>query len=256
MTYKDSAIFRIFLPLLVLTVFVAVWQVALSMDKDHKLYLIPNATTVLTEFASNLMLYVTEGLKTAGEAMAGFLIGNAVSFGFAIWMSYSRAVERVVYPYAIALKATPIVALAPIIVAVFGQEMTSKVVCAAVISFFPLIIQAPGALRRVPNEFVDLFHSFGASERQIFFQVRLPFAAPEIFSALKTASSLAVIGALMGEFIGPTGGLGKLLVQALANAIPGQLVAATIVCVIIGILFFSAIHIAQRRIIHWEPQTV
>src|ERR1043165_3247385 len=109
MTFKNAYISRFLLPALVLTLFVAVWYIIVLLDRDGRLYLIPSPPTVVKEFGENLGLYAVEGLKTAGEALAGFILGNALSFGFAIWMSYSLAVERIVYPYAIALKATPVV---------------------------------------------------------------------------------------------------------------------------------------------------
>jgi NitT/TauT family transport system permease protein len=234
---------------------IGTWELVLLLDKDRRLYLIPGVATVIKELWSNLSLYVSEGIQTLIEAFVGFLIGNTASFLLAVWMSYSKSVERIVYPYAIALKATPIVALAPLIVACFGQEFSSKVVCAAVISFFPLMIQCPEAFRRVPEELLDLFHSLGASEKQIFFHLRLPLASSQIFSALKTASSLSVVGALMGEFMSPTGGIGKLLIQALANGWGGQLIAATIVSGIIGVIFFGLIHFLQARVVYWAPQS-
>jgi NitT/TauT family transport system permease protein len=256
MTYKLGNVLRLGLPFMGLILLVGSWEIVLLLDKDKRFYLIPGVVVVIREIGSNLSLYLSEGLKTCEEALLGFLLGNTASFALAVWMSYSRSVEKIVYPYAIALKATPIVALAPLIVALFGQELSSKVVCAAVISFFPLMIQSPDALRRIPEELLDLFHALGASERQIFFQLRLPMASPQIFAALKTASSLSIVGALMGEFMSPTGGLGKLLIQALANGWGGQLVAATVVAALVGIAFFSIIHFLQGRVVHWDPQTV
>jgi NitT/TauT family transport system permease protein len=238
----------LFLPFILLVI----WDVAVRTH--HTPYLIPTIGEVLKEFIGNPVLYLSSSLTTLIEAGLGFLIGNVIAFGLAIWISTSRTAERAIYPFAVALKATPVVALSPLIVVLFGLEFKSKVVIAGVLCFFPLLVQLPDAFRRVPSELIELFKALGASNEQIFTYLRVRIALPEMFGALKTSSSLSVVGAIIGEFISPSGGVGKLILQAQANSYKGQLGAGIIAASLLGMLFFGTIHIVQKLVVYWDPE--
>ncbi len=238
----------------------SLFAIALSWETMVRLrlapYQIPTLDRVLAEFRNSPNAYVSAGMDTLAEAFVGFLLGNSIGFLLAVLMSYSRTAQRTIAPYAVALKATPIIAMSPLIVAWFGMGFWSKAICGAIVSFFPVVVQVPKAFQRVPQHLLELFAALEASGRQTFFYLKLRHASPEILDALKTASTLSVVGALIGEFISPSQGVGKLLAYAIANAWGAQLVAATIVAAVIGICFFGIIHIAQVLLVRWEPETV
>jgi NitT/TauT family transport system permease protein len=230
------------------------WQVYVSLQSNH--YLTASVAEIFQELGSNWRQYWDSAVTTAGEAGLGFVVGNVLAILVATWMAYSQNAERLVYPYAIGLKATPVVALAPLMVRLFGLGFIAKAVCAAVVCFFPIIVQLPGAFRRIPDDLLDLFKSFGATEPQVFTKLRLPLAAPDIFAALKTSSTLAVVGAIVGEFMSPDRGVGYHLVYASAHGEGPHLLATTVVATMIGIGFFLVVHGVERLVVTWKSDVL
>jgi NitT/TauT family transport system permease protein len=243
-----------FLPLAGVVLLLVIWQAYISSQSNH--FLKPPAEEVLRELLANRDEYWQAGLATMEEAGLGFLAGNVIALALAVWMAYSENVARLIYPYAIGLKATPVVALAPLLVTLVGLGFFSKVVCAAIVCFFPIIVQVPDSIRRIPIELLDLFKSFGASEIEIFRRLRVNLAAPSIFAALKTSSTLSVVGAIVGEFMSPNRGVGRALVEATANGKGAALVATTIVATAIGILFFVLVHALENLLITWKSDVI
>jgi NitT/TauT family transport system permease protein len=239
-------------PAVVCAVLVAVWQILVTV---HWLpFFVPSIGQVISEIGINLGAYFSEALMTVTESLIGFALGNVIAFGLGVAITYSDWAEDAIYPYAVALKATPIVALAPLIVAVFGFGPTGKAVSAALVCFFPLLVQLPVALRRVPKDYLYLFQSFGADSRTTFWQLRLVYGSPQLFAVLKTSATLSVVGALVGELVNPSGGLGKLLVQAFGYTNGPQLVSAGLFCVGCGLILFLLVAIAERLFVTWKPE--
>lgn len=188
---------------------------------------------------------------TVQEAGLGFLIGVAVATVLGVLVSRSRIVEKTVMPYVVAFQAVPKVALAPLFVVWFGFGLSSKIVMAAVIAFFPMLINVIEGLMAVDKDKVEMLTTFGASETQIFRMARLPSALPFIFAGLDVGAVFAVLGAVVGEFIGAKEGLGYLLLNANYNFDIPTMFAVLVVLSAIGLLAHLLIRALQRKVTFW-----
>ena len=166
-----------------------IWE-AIVWLVNIPIYILPQPSAIIIEIANqNLSLLKHTGV-TMFESVVGFLVANCAAFIVAVIFAHSRIIEKGLYPYAIALKTTPIVAIAPLLVLWFGTGILSKIIAAALICFFPMLVNATKGLRAVDEEALDLFESLAASKWQIFRMLRLPNSLPYLFSALKISSSL------------------------------------------------------------------
>jgi NitT/TauT family transport system permease protein len=180
-------------------------------------FLLPSPAAILERAASDPSQLLRHSVTTLREVVEGFLIGAVVSIPLGILVVYSRPLERLIYPFLVAFQAIPKVALAPILVVWFGFGPASKVTLAFVTAMFPIIVNTVIGMRQTPVELVYLMRSMRASEAQIFVKIRLFTAAPYIFAGFKIGITLAVVGAIVGEFIASNGGLGYLLLAANNN---------------------------------------
>lgn len=231
--------------------FLLIWEIFIHIFGIAS-YLLPSPLLVLKDIISNFVFIANNTKITIIEAGIGFILANTLAFFLAILFSYSKFIENGLYPYAIALKTTPIVAMAPILVLWLGTGIYSKIAASSLICFFPMLVNASKGLRDVEEETLDLFESFGASKIQIFSKLKLPNSSPYIFSALKISSSLSVIGAIVGEFVGADKGLGYLIIYASYHLEMDRMFSAIIASALIGIAFFVIISIIESRILHWR----
>jgi NitT/TauT family transport system permease protein len=193
-----------------------------------------------------------EGAYTLVEAGVGFLAGIVVALGLAILFQFSRGVERAIYPHAIALKAIPLVALAPLVTVWAGTGMTSKVILAAIISFFPVLVNAAQGLSSVEPEAVELLRSMSANRWQILIKLRLPAALPSILAGMKVASTFAVIGAVVAEFISSSRGIGNVARSSSYYLSTDVTFAAIIVMAVLSLMFFGAVVCLERLLVPWQ----
>jgi NitT/TauT family transport system permease protein len=177
-------------------------------------YLVPPPSSVAQRLAENPGRLLTHSLTTLQEVLGGFALGVAVSLPLALLISTSRLLGRLVYPLLVAFQAVPKVALAPIVVVWFGFGPTSKVMLGFVTAMFPMVVNTVIGLEQTPPELLYLMRSMGASPWQTFAKVRLFTAAPYVFGGFKVGITLAVVGAVVGEFIASNSGLGYLLLVA------------------------------------------
>ena len=160
--------------------------------------------------------------------------------------------EEAFFPIAVMVNTIPVVAKAPILVLLLGNGMEPKIAIAALICFFPTLVNMTRGLRDVSPEQLDLMHVLSASPREVFFKLRVQNSLPYLFSALKIAASTAVIGAIVGEWIGSNIGIGALIIQATYNFDSALLYATIVVGSTFSALFFAAISLAERRILKWN----
>ncbi len=185
---------------------------------------------------------------TWAEALIGFAIGALIGITLAAIFVHSLFTERAFMPYVIASQAIPIVALAPIIVVGFGRGLTSVVIIATYLTFFPVTISQMRGLRSPDPRSLELMRSYAASRWQVLWKVRMPASLPYLFTALKVAAAAAIVGAIIGE--GPGGvkdGLGRAIVnfnQAYITA-PEKLWATILIASLTGILFFLCVRVAE-----------
>lgn len=211
-------------------------------------YLLPSPLAIVGTVDRSL---VFSFVVTFAEALAGFLLASTAAFGMAILFVRFQTLEQGLFPIAIAAKTTPIVALAPLLVIWLGTGWWSKIVAAVLISFFPVLVNSVKGLKAADREYHELFETMKASRGQQFRKLRIPFCLPYLFSALKISSSLAVVGAIVGEFVGATQGLGYLIVISSAHLETATLFSAVFAAAGAGIAMFYVIGWAERKLIFW-----
>jgi NitT/TauT family transport system permease protein len=193
-------------------------------------------------------------VTTVTETVLGFVIGSGLAFLMAVFLHHVPLLRRVLFPYIITFQVTPSIVMAPIFVIWFGFGIESKVVVSITTVFFVVFINTLAGFDSVEPNAILLMRSMCASKRQLFFMLTLPTALPSIFAGLKTAATLAIIGALVGEFITARAGLGMLLTQ-FGFALKQDMVFATVlVVVVLGLVFFGIVEIVQRRIVWWRTE--
>ena len=215
-------------------------------------YLLPSPISVVRRAFLEWRTLLNQTSYTLIEIVAGFLGSVLIGIPMAFAVVLSRPVERVVLPLVVASQAIPKVAIAPILVIWLGFGLFPKIVISFLIGFFPVLVSTIAGLKSVETEMIDLVRSMGASTTKIIFRVRLPSALPQIFSGLKVAIALSVVGAIVGEFVGADRGLGYLLLTA-TGALDGPLVwAALLVLIGLGILLFQIVATVERVAIRWH----
>ena len=244
--------------LLVPGVFIAiilVWEFLIPLFVDD--YVLPVPSRIVQALVTQLTdpLFWGHLEVTVRESMIGFVIGVCTALLLGTAISQVRLVEKTLMPYVVAFQTVPKVALAPLFVVWFGFGVTSKVVMAAVISFFPVLINVIEGLRSADADRIQMLTVFGASKTQIFRMVRLPSAMPFIFAGLDIGIVFAILGAVVGEFIGAKEGLGYLLLQTNYNFDIASMFAVLVVLSVLGLLAHFLIRFAQHRIAFWAEES-
>jgi NitT/TauT family transport system permease protein len=233
---------------------VAAWE-GVVRALDIPLFIMPPPSAVAVALWRGLAsgLYLQHLGFTLVETLLGFLLGAALGFGLGTAVALNRYVEYFLYPYIVMFQSLPKVALAPLIVIWFGLGLTSKVVNAALIAFFPLLVNTMVGLRSADEDRVSLMRSLAASERQIFWMLRLPNALPFVMAGLDVAMIFALIGAIVGEFVGATAGLG-MLIQSMnfTMDVSGQF-SVLLILSLVGLGLNRAILLVRRRVLFWDP---
>ena len=243
-----SSVLERYASLLLALAILVVWQVAVPLLALSE-FVLPTPTAIARRIVTDFPLLMTHGYITLLEVMAGFAAGVVVGLPLALAIFYSRPFERAVYPLLVALQTVPKIALAPLLVLYLGYGWGPKIGLAFLISFFPIVISTVVGLQALDKGLVNLVRSMGASEWQTFFKVRLPAALPSIFGGLKVAISLAVIGAVIGEYIAAERGLGYLQMQA-NSQFDTTLNFATVVTIsLVGVLLYFVLALVESKVI-------
>lgn len=238
-------------PSLFLGIVLGTWELVVR-SANIPVYLVPAPSTILITVVTNGASLIRHAGFTMLEALLGFLLANILGFGLAIVFVHSKIAERAIIPYAIALKTTPIIAMAPLLVLWCGTGLVSKVVAAALVCFFPILVNATKGLRNIEDTSLDLFKSLSASRWQVFRLLRLPGSLPYLFSALKISTSLSIVGAIVGEFVGANAGLGYVILVSSYHLETPMMFAAIFIAAIGGILLFSVVSLLERRLLYWQ----
>lgn len=239
----------------VFVVFMLVWEYGVQI-LDVDAFVLPPPSMIAESLWTQLNddLFWGHFWVTTQETLIGFAIGVTVALTLGTAISQIRLVEKTLMPYIVAFQTVPKVALAPLFVVWFGFGLTSKIVMAAVISFFPILINVIEGLRSADSDRVQMLTVFGASRSQIFRMVRLPTALPFIFAGLDIGIVFAILGAVVGEFIGAQEGLGYLLLQTNYNFDIAGMFAVLVVLSLMGMLAHLTIRFAQRKVAFWAEE--
>jgi NitT/TauT family transport system permease protein len=190
-------------------------------------------------------------LPTAIEAVSGFLIGNCAAILIATLFVHRKSIELAFFPIVVLINSIPVVAKAPILVLLLGNGLAPKIAIAAVICFFPTLVNMVRGLEAVSPQALELMHVLSASKWDVFIRLRLQTSIPYLFAALKIAASTAVVGAIVGEWIGSQQGIGALIIQATYN-FDSALLYATVFCgSAFSVLFFLSIRLLERLCRRW-----
>jgi NitT/TauT family transport system ATP-binding protein len=222
-------------------------------------FILPLPKTVLGRFfsASREGLILTNFFITAYESLGGFFLGSALAFLFGYLLAKFKTAERLLSPYIVAMQAIPIVALAPLLIIWFGFGVQTKIFIAALVIFFPILINSIVGIRSADRETMELLTSLDAGPMQTFFKFELPSALPVLFGGLKVGITFSVIGAVVGEFLGASLGLGALVNMARASFDTALGFVSIILLGLMGILFYSAMSLIEyiflRRHMKREP---
>lgn len=189
---------------------------------------------------------------TLYQVLLGFFIGSSVGLILGTLISQIKILESTLRVYLIAIQSLPKIALAPIIVLWFGFGVTSKVVIICLLTFFPLLVTSMHGFKAVDTERLELMRSLGANAWQTFWKVRLPSALPYIFAGLDMAAVFAVVGAIVGEFVGAQRGLGTLILTMNSQMDTAGTFSVFIILSMVGVLLHQSLRIIERRVLFWS----
>jgi NitT/TauT family transport system permease protein len=228
-----------------------IWEAAVRLLEIAP-YLLPTPSAIIRRATLDYASLLIDMLVTMTEALAGFLIGNTLGFLAGIVFAHSRLIAKGLYPYAIALKTTPLIALAPLLVVWCGSGLASKIAASALICFFPILVNSVKGFQAVDDKALDLFESLNAGQIQVFTKLRLPNSLPYLFSALRISSSLAVVGAVVGEFVGANRGLGYTTLVSSYHLDTEMMFAATAASALGGVALFGTVALVERHVVFWN----
>jgi len=241
-------------PVVGLVLLILVWHFSVVL-LDVAPVVLPLPGTVLDATLANWRLIVEEGWVTLLESFYGFALAFLLGVPLAVAIAGSRTLNLMFYPLLIATQSLPKVALAPLILVWLGTGIESKLAIAWLVAFFPIVVDTATGLRNTPAEFIDLATSVRANAFQTFWKIRFPAAMPFVISGSKVAITLAVIGAVIGEFIGSNEGLGNLLLVANSQVNIPLAFACLIGLAVIGIGLYAIVAIAEWMLSPWFGDT-
>jgi len=244
----------VLLPVLGLIGAIALWWLATVVFSIEP-YLVPGPGDVVRKFFEQPAYLLKETGVSLLETIEGFALAIVVGVPIAVVIVRSAILERLVYPLLLMLNAIPKIAVAPLLVVWMGFGQWPKVVMVLLMCFFPIVISTAQGMKSTPVELVELLRSLNASRVQEFFKLRLRYAMPQIFTGLKVAISLAVIGSVIAEFVGATRGLGYVIQQSGASADTTLAFAAITLLSIMSIVLFYALVLLEHVLLPWARET-
>jgi NitT/TauT family transport system permease protein len=239
------------LPLVAIAAALALWAAAVAIFSIPD-YLLPSPQAVAACIAKEWPLLWKHGIYTLASVLTGFAASIAIGVPIAFCIVLSRSIERLAMPFLVMSQTIPKVAIAPILVVWLGFGILPKIAIVFLISFFPIVVSTVVGLKSVETDMVDLVRSMGARTAKIMLRVRAPSALPQMFAGFKIAVCLAVVGAIVGEFVGSDRGLGYLLLTS-TGTLDGPLIwAALLVLIAMGMALFAVVSRIERLAIPWH----
>ena len=238
-------------PIATLAALTALWELASRLGQIPR-YILPAPSGIAARFYALHALIAKESLFTLEATLLGFGLSVLIGVPLGMALVSSRAFNRAVYPLLIGSQVVPKVAVAPVFLVWFGFGLLSKVMITFLIAFFPILISAVVGLQSTEIEKLYVARAAGASELQLFRLVRLPNALPYIFGGMKVSITLAVVGALVGEFVAAENGIGRVLLSASGNMDTELLFAGIFALVIIGVALFLLMEGLERLVLPWH----
>jgi len=239
------------LPAIVVVAIIGGWEAWVRIAQVKR-YLLPAPSEVARALAAAPMRYLDAAATSLGAALGGLLIATLGAFALGVVMAHSRALERALYPPALLLKVMPIVAVYPLFLIWFGFGIWPRVLIAALITFFPVLVNTVIGLRSIDPQAHDFLRALHASRSQIFWRLRLPSSLPYLFAALRISVPLSLIGAVVAEFLSGASGMGQLILVANGDFDTPALFGAVIVLATMGVSLTVGISYLERRVLDWH----
>jgi NitT/TauT family transport system permease protein len=250
---------RFFLPIVVLALGVLIWDLVVRLN-DIPPFVLPSPGVVFSTLIADRGILWSSLLATLETTVEGFLLAAVGGIGLAVLFNQSRALERALYPYAIILQVTPVVAIAPLLL-IYLPQHAAVLACAWIVAFFPVLANTTLGLNSVDHNLVSLFELYGAKRRQILWYLKLPAALPQILGGLRIAGGLALIGAVVAEIAAGSAGAGSGLAYRIAESgyrlnIP-RMFAALLLLSVAGIVIYFALALASHLMLRrWHESAV
>lgn len=237
---------------LAVVILIALWQFGVPLTSIPD-YILPLPTTIWDRFIGTFDLQVYHLAVTAGTTVAGLAIGTAVGIFLALLVVYVEGLKSIVLPFLAAFNSIPKIAIAPLLVVWFGLGIESKILLAFMLALFPIFVNSLTGLGEIESDIIDLSKLAGGNALRIFLKVRLMHALPYIADALKVAFPLALVGSIVGEFIGGNMGIGYLVLTGQFNMDIPLVFAALLSITLFTTLGISAIGIFENIFLKWQP---
>lgn len=229
----------------------AAWQAVVVVFRVPQ-YLAPSPAQVVHALRTQYPVLAINAWPTLIETIGGFLVGNIIAIVIAVGFVHSRTFRQSVYPLAVTIRTLPILAISPILVLLLGLGYSSKVAIAALITFFPTLVNMVDGLDAVDPNALELMHVLSASRREVFRYLRWPTSLPYLFSALRIASTASLLGAIVAEWIGSNSGLGYLILAATYDYRTPLLYATMAVASAMALALFGIVSLIERYAIPWR----
>lgn len=235
----------------IVLVFLLGWEGGVRLTNTPP-YLLPAPSLVLRTLADHPALYAEAALITLSEAVLGLLLGVLAGAAIASLLTLLPGLEDGVMTLAILLKSTPMVAIAPLLTLWLGFGVLPKIIITALLTFFPVLVNVLNGLQRTDRAMLDLFRSWHASRWETFAHLRVPYALPYLFSALKISAPLSLIGAVVAEWTGASGGLGRTMWLAYSNLNLPYMFAAILLLAAGGMVSYRILDQLEKKLIFWQ----
>lgn len=250
MHYRSDRWLSMLLPGTVIILLLAAWETAVDRGGIEK-WILPSPTMVLQAFWQARELIWQHSLYTVAETAAGFGIAIVLAVVTATLMDLSDWLKKTVYPLLVISQTIPIIAVAPLFIIWFGYGLAPKIMVVALVCFFPITVNLADGYRLVDNDMIRLMSAMGANKYQIFRLVKLPAALPFFFSGLRIAGTYSVMGAVIGEWLGASQGLGVLMTRSAHSFLTDRVFAAIMVIIILSLAVCFLIDMLARLVMPW-----
>ena len=233
---------------------VFLWEIGVKVFKVPE-FLLPPPSTIFATLLDTYPLIMPHVWVTVSEALVGLVLATIISVSMAFGIVYYKILERTLYPYAVITKVVPIISIAPLLTVWFGNGFLPKVLTAILVSFFPILVNTITGLRSADANMIRLMNSLFAPKLMIFTKIRFKYSLPYIFAGLRIASTLSVIGAIVGEFVGADRGIGFFLIMSMSELEVARVFMGVFFCTIIGLTLFFAVVVLEKYMIPWHIST-
>jgi ABC-type nitrate/sulfonate/bicarbonate transport system permease component len=241
---------RVWPPLALCVLLLVIWQAAAVLLHIQE-WLLPSPAQIARAGWEARLLLWPHIRETAGETLIGFALALVIGLGLGMLVDYSSTVRSALYPLLVLSQTVPVVAIAPLLVIWFGYGLLPKVIVVGLVCFFPIVVNAADGLHAADPDQIALLRTMGASRMDIFRKVRLPGAMPAIFTGIKVGITYSVVGAIMGEWVGASRGIGVFMLRATNSFRTDWVFVSIAVTAVLSLLLFGLVTLVERTMLNW-----